>query len=92
MPNSTSPAPNSSDVSERSHSRAGGLFSGLSSRVLGIANELRMSRRNLQTHSHLNDSQVVQLTGDIIVTEDQNGSIKVLANPRGEYTSGRKLR
>jgi hypothetical protein len=49
---------------------------------LGIANELRASRRNLQNaRTHANDVRA-QLTGDIIVTADQNGSIKVMANPR----------
>jgi hypothetical protein len=77
-----SPAPTSDGASERSHPNSSGLLSGLSTRVMGIANNLRASRRNLHGGRALvNDARAAQFTGEIIVTADQNGSIKVMANP-----------
>ncbi|KAI6191774.1 WD repeat-containing protein 44 [Aphelenchoides bicaudatus] len=77
-----SPAPTSDVASERSHLNSSGILSGLSTRVMGIANGLRASRRNLHASRGLiAEAKAAQFTGEVIVTADQNGSIKVMANP-----------
>ncbi|KAI6244169.1 WD repeat-containing protein 44 [Aphelenchoides fujianensis] len=70
------------DSSVKSQSKSSRLFSAASARVSRVVDDFRHPRRSFlgfRTNGSVKTSPVM---GDIIVTADQNGSIKIMANPR----------
>ncbi|KAI6209392.1 Isocitrate dehydrogenase [NAD] subunit, mitochondrial [Aphelenchoides besseyi] len=81
-PQCISPVANSDVASVKSQSRSGRLFSAASARASQLVNDLRHPRRNILNFRNNGSVKNSTILGDIIVTADQNGSIKILANPR----------